>query len=207
MSTTRKWQVVARNKSTNNVRQVYRDGDGFTRRRPRDGAGINMSQGEAADCVKWGAKRGLVVFATKSPYPFLVLDTDTAWGNPNLSEKLNELGRKQMRYVWVGEFKRTAYQQWVFRMAYLKGYGNLAARCCSKYSGIHSWENCGRDSWSNHAPGNAADSSILHCGRGGSFTNLGDWGHGIRDNMRALDTCLPVPRETWHAERGNTWRA
>jgi len=86
-------------------------------------------------------------------------------------------------------------------MLYLNGRGNLAARCCSKYSGKHSWNDCGKDSWSNHASGKACDTSILHSGRGGSYTNV------CRDKEARriwinLGGGAPVRNEPWHLELG-----
>lgn len=208
MTHERKWHALARNTRNNNVLQVYRTDSGFTRERPSSDAGVHMSREEASACVEWGAKRDLAVYATTHQWPFVVLDTDTQWGRPVLSEKLNELGRRQRRYVWVGEYERTSRRQWELRKADLEGWGNTAARCCTRYWGLHSWANCGRDSQSNHRPpGSAADASILHSGRGGAYTNLGDWGHSVRDNMRNLTLCLPVTGESWHVEIGTAWRA
>ncbi len=203
------WQALGRAKN-NNVKQILRKkGGGFTKDRDAAAAGNAhlMTKAEAQDAVKWGKGHDVTVYATQSPYPFIVLDNDTSWGNKDLSEKLNALGKKQMRYIWVGEYDRTPHRQWELRMAYLNGRGNLAARCCSKYRGQHSWDNCGKDSQSNHSHGNAADASVLHSGRGGAYTNLGNWGHGIRENMRDLRLALTVPGEAWHTEIGTRWAA
>lgn len=209
----RKFVALARDTKTNKVSQLYREqGGGFTRdkgskniaktRPPR----FSKQEGEAA--IEWGKAHGLAVFVTQQKWPFLVLDDDTDWGNPDLAKRLNELGRRLGRYVWCGEFKRSAYRQWWFRDGYLRrkpGF-NLAARCCTKYSGIHSWASCGKNPQSNHASGNACDTSILRSGRGGSFVNVGAWS-GAREEMRRLGLCLPVGGENWHIERGTAWRA
>ncbi len=55
---------------------------------------------------------------------------------------------------------RTPYQAWQLRMKYLRGTGNLAARCC-RYSGAHSWSACGKTPTSNHARGKAIDCGWL----------------------------------------------
>ncbi len=50
---------------------------------------------------------------------------------------------------------------------------------------------------SNHGKGKAADCKY----RGG---NVGDT---MRDSLRAMGLCLPVPGESWHTEIGNVWNA
>lgn len=203
----RKWRVLARDTDNNNVRQVYRIvGGGFTRDEGHKDRRALMLKSEAEDAIKWAKSKGAAGYATTNKYPFIVLDSDTAWGNAELSGKLNELGRRRERYMWAGEYKRTSHRQWELRMLYLNGRGNLAARCCSKYSGKHSWKDCGKDSWSNHASGNACDVSVLKSGRGGSYVNVGK-DDQCRKIMRDLGLCLPVGGEPWHGERGNTWRA
>lgn len=204
----RSWRVLARDTETNDVKQVYRvvGTDGFTRNASNPNKRALFLKSEAQAAIEWAKKRGLAGYATTSKYPFLVLDGDTSWGNPQLSALLNELGQRRERYMWLGEYRRTSRRQWELRMAHLNGRGNLAARCCSKFSGKHSWESCGQDSWSNHANGNAADISYLHSGRGGAYTNVGN-DSKCRSIMHDLSLCLPVPNEKWHAERGNSWRA
>lgn len=212
----RKHRVLARNPDTNNVQLVYRTLDGGFTRDENEDLATNVpglyTEEEAAKAMVWGKKHGLAMYSTTSKYPFVVLDTDTEWGSPKLSAKLNELGRRRMRYMWVGEYDRTARRQWELRMAFLSGNGNLAARCCSKYTGKHKWRNCGKDSWSNHADGNAADTSYLHSGRGGPYTNVGN-DHRCRAIMHDIGLCLPVgppvspQSEPWHVEIGNSWRA
>lgn len=207
----RKHRVLARNPDNNNVQKVWRkEGGGFTRNGKKPLAGNVpglFSAAEAKQAVAWGKRKGLAMYVTTSKFPFIVLDKDTYWGNPKLAGRLDRLGELRERYVWVGEFKRTAHRQWQLRMLYLSGEGNNAARCCSKYDlEPHTWKQCGKDSWSNHADGNAADASILHSGRGGPYTNLGN-DQKSRAIMHRLDLCLPVPDEPWHAERGDTWNA
>jgi hypothetical protein len=203
----RKWRVLARDVSSNNVRQVYRlPGGGFTRNESTKDRRALMTKAEANDAIKWAKGKAAAGYATTNKYPFVVLDSDTAWGNAALSGKLNELGRRRQRYLWAGEYKRTSHRQWELRMLYLNGRGNLAARCCSRHSGKHSWAACGKDSWSNHASGNACDTSYLHSGRGGAYTNVGK-DSKCRQIMRDLGLCLPVGGEPWHVERGGTWRA
>lgn len=186
MSDHKPYHLLVRHKGSNDVRK-------------RDGR-FSRAQVEVAM-----AAPNLIVFATKSPYPFVVLDDDTAWGKPRLARAINELGFRRGRYIRAGEFKRTSHRQWVLRMAYLRGQGNLAARCCSRYIDQHPWSKCGKDSMSNHADGNAADISVLHSGRHGAYTPVGE-DKQCREIMRRLGMCLPVGQgETWHAEFGNVW--
>ena len=98
---------------------------------------------------------------------------------------------------------RTAWEAYNFRMMYLRGTGNLAARCCSKYSGIHSWSACGKNPWSNHARGRAIDCGTV---RGGQYSSIG-YSTAARASMRKHGLCLPVPGEKWHVEIGTTWRS
>lgn len=207
----RVYRCVARNRKTNNAKRVWRKAaGGFTLKASHKGlAKVKpgmFSKAEIREVEKWAKREDLALFTTKSKYPFVVLDSDTAWGNPELSKKLDELGEKRQRYLWAGEYKRTAHRQWELRMAYLEGRGNLAALCCTKYSGRHSWESCGKNSQSNHAAGNACDTSYLHSGRSGSYTNVGNDAK-CRALMHDLGLCLPVGGEAWHIERGNNWRA
>ncbi len=208
MAKKRKWKVLARSRKNNKVRQVYRktNKEGFTRNKGKNTKAL-MTKSEAKAAVKWAASKNAAGFATTSKYPFLVLDNDTEWGNPKLGRKLNRLARELQRYGWCGEFKRSARRQWMFYQGWLArrpGF-NLAAPCCHK-NYPHSWGACGQTPRSNHADGNACDFSILHSGRGGSYTNVGDW-KNARKKMRRMDLCLPVPNEKWHVERGNRWRS
>lgn len=212
----RKFRVLARNTNTNNVKRVYRlkNNKGFTRDPDHPDLATNapglFHKDEAEAAEKWGKKKSpkLACFITKSKYPFLVLDSDTGWGDADLSEKLNKLGKRRERYLWCGEYLRSKHQQWEFRMAYLNGKGNLAAPCDTTYSGKHSWEQCkpAGPSQSNHATGDACDTSYLHSGRSGSYTNVGNDSE-CRKIMKDLNLCLPVGGEPWHIERGNNWRA
>lgn len=204
----RPFRVVARDKKTNDVRQVYRVGDRFTRNGKAKGRKSLFSKTEARAATKWGERNGLAVWVTKSPFPFVIRDETTGWTKPELARRINELGRRRHRYIWMGEGLRTKHQQWVFRMAMLNGTGALAARCDTTYWGKHSWEQCKNagPSQSNHATGDAADISVFQSGRSGAMTNVGNDGK-CRSIMRDLGLCLPVPGEPWHAEIGTRWCA
>lgn len=190
------------------VRRVYRrKGGGYTLVKDNSTGGRFRSIRKPL-IRQWARKHDLEVVFTRKDNPFVIYDTDTGRVNKNLEDKLNEFGRRKRRYVWVGEGKRTDYQQWKYRMAYLRGDGNLAARCCLKYwpDRVHSWANCGKQSQSNHRPGNAADGGLFMNGLGSWTTNFGQV-EGLRQIMRELECCLPVPGEDWHAEEGNYWAA
>ncbi len=66
---------------------------------------------------------------------------------------------------------RDPHTAWVLRMKYLRGQGPLAARCCTKYSGMHSWSACGKNPTSMHARGLALDCGFVKNGRYDSFMN------------------------------------
>lgn len=210
----RKFFVLGRTKKTNDVSQVFRlpKGD-FTRNeenpaiRESSGDPKLFTKAEVRDAIRWGERTGVAVFGTTSEYPFLVKASDTKWGSPDLARRMNELGRRRKRYIHVTAFLRSSRQQWKLRMLYLQGRGNLAARCCSKYDRTqHSWRECGKDSWSNHFRGNAADIGVIASGRDGARVDVGS-DSKCRKIMKALGTCLPVGGEPWHIEVGGTWRA
>lgn len=126
-------------------------------------------------------------------------NSNTRWPSKYLVRKLRRVAADIGQTVHIISGTRTPYQAWDLRMRYLRGAGNLAARCCTKYSGVHSWSACGKNPLSNHADGKAADCSV----RG---VNIGNY-PGARDAMKRNDLCLPVPGEPWHCERGTNWRA
>lgn len=180
---------------------------GFTVLAPlaKDKSG-DLSRSQVKRAVAWAKKRGWTVVRTTShPWPYVTKDPTTAWPtNKALLRKLNSVGRKLHRRVHVVSGWRTPHKCWELRMAYLRGEGNLAARCCSRYSGFHSWEDCGRDPWSNHADGNAADCGIID--RWGDYSSIGNISKA-RKQMHKVGLCLPVPGEAWHTEIGSSWAA
>jgi len=213
----RPFVCLARDRKTNEVRQVYRKkGGGFTRNEDNKQAKKldnphRFSKKEADKCVKWGNKQKpeLAVFATKQESPFIVLDSDTKWGKDSLRDKLNTLGKRRKRYIRAGEFKRSQQRQHDLRMQYLNGTGNLAAMCNScGMTGHHSWADCQKcpPSQSNHATGDACDASYYHQGRDGAYTNLGDDSR-CRDIMHDIGLGLPVSGEKWHTEITSVWNA
>lgn len=167
-----------------------------------------MNARDAAAAVKWVKKKGWKPILSRDPYPFVVRQSkDVHWPkDATLLRKLNGLGRRRKHLVMLVSGYRTDYEQWELRMKFLAGNGNLAARCCMKYwpDVIHSWDNCGKDSQSNHSKeGNgrgAADCGLITAG---GYVSLGNV-PGIERDMRDLELCLPVrnPYEPWHAQVG-----
>lgn len=183
----REFRVLVRDPKSNMVRQVFRKGRGFraSRRFRRDGD--RFTRQEARLAREWAEERGLVPFVTKSRYPFLVLDSDTKMVREPLAEKLNDLGRRSGRYLWVGEGWRTHAQQWAFWNAYV-------AR--GKRPPLVAFPGT-----SNHESGWAADLSVLLSGRGGSYVNVGRWRPSVTiRRMKKLGLGLSVPGEPWHVE-------
>lgn len=218
MAKDRPYVVLVRDRETDDVRQLYRTPDGFTRNesnpnvKKADGNPRKFWKREVERAEKWAKRKNLALFAAKgrqARWPFVVKDTDTAWANDELMNRIDKVGRRRRRYIWGGELKRTAHRQWELRMAYLNGRGNLAARCCTKYDGKHSWAACGKNPTSDHNRGEAGDISVLHSGRGGAYTNVGN-DKQARAIMRDEGLVLNVGGEPWHAVRkevDSTWRA
>ncbi len=184
------------------ARMVYRSAEGrFSYRRGKTGR-AKMTALEIEAGKKWARRRLVRSTRTVGPdqWPFLVLG-DTAWPtNKRLLRALNATGKGRRRLIRIVSGLRTPREAWVLRMRYLNGQGNLAARCCSRYSGKHSWESCGKDPWSNHADGNAADCGTL-TGIKGTYTSLAN-DKKARRLFEKLGGCFPVvsPWEPWHAE-------
>ena len=195
-------------KKNGNVHQVYRTKkNGFTISRKR-AEGFRFDDSRKKEIRAWAAKRKYVsVEFTTKENPFVVYDTITSDGDeatgrvrPVLEKKLNAVGRDIKRKLFVGEGKRSAHAQWVFYMSYLNGQGNLAAPCCTKYYRTkHSWENCGKNSQSNHYTGDAADTVIMP-----SWSNIGTSREAVA-SMRRHGLGLPVGGENWHVEVSNSF--
>lgn len=187
----RRWQVLARNPADDSVRQVVRvRGGGYRRAHKRERLRrFRMTGREARRAERWATRKGLVCYRSTDRWPWLVLDSDTRHARRGLSKRLDRLARSQRRYFHVREGWRTNARQWQLWALY--GPGRAA------YPGT-----------SRHESGNAADIGVFVRGRSGATVNLGDWrGGAARRDMRVLGLCLNVPRESWHCERGTTWRA
>ena len=184
------------------ARQVYLiPGKGYSYKRGKTGR-AKMTAPQIEEGKRWAkrrAARSVRVVAPKQ-WPFLVLG-DTAWPtNKRLLRALNTTGRRRRRMVRIVSGLRTPHEAWELRMRYLDGAGNTAARCCTRYAGKHTWSQCGKDPWSNHASGNAADCGTVTAG--GTYRSLAD-DKKARRIFESLGGCFPVrsPQwEPWHAE-------
>lgn len=168
----------------------------------RDG---KLDARQAAAAVKWVKKKGNHPRLVRHGFPFLQKDEGVVFpGDRALLVKLNRIGRDLKRIVFIKSGYRNHYQQWVLRMRYLRGEGNLAAPCCLKYGPVqHSWEACGKQSQSNHSyppKGRAVDCGIL---LGSGYTSIGNV-PAARKLMEKYGLCLPVqnPYEPWHVTVG-----
>lgn len=195
-------------KKNGDVHQVYRTKrGGFTLSKRRGVAGRFLPN-KKDELRHWASKNKYKIEFTRRANPFVVYDTVTSDGDEktgrvkkNLEDKLNNTGKKLKRKLFVGEGRRSAYQQWKFYMAYIAGHGNLAARCCTRYAPKtpHSWANCGKNSQSNHFTGDAADTMVMP-----SWTNIGQFSGGP-SALKANGLGLPVPGEAWHVEISNSF--
>jgi len=199
--TARKYRVVATTRFGGR-RLVYHLGEGrYSWRRGKTGkVWLTAQQSEAAK--KWVTKRlgKNVRMVGPGQYPFLELAAGARWPtNKRLLRALNKVGQVLRRSIRIISGLRTPHEAWVLRMRYLAGRGNLAARCCSRYTTAHSWAQCGKDPWSNHADGNAADCGVI--GRTGGYTSLAS-NRKARREFQRLGGHFPVvsPYEPWHAE-------
>lgn len=172
----------------------------------RDGA---LDARQAAAAVKWVKGKGWRPRLVRNKYPFIMKAEGVVLpGDDALLTKLNRIGRELRRLVVVRSGYRNNYEQWVLRMRYLRGEGNLAARCCRSFGERvqHSWAACGKASESNHSyppKGRAVDCGIL---LGSGYTSIGNV-PAARKLMAKYGLCLPVGGEAWHVEIGDTWRA
>jgi hypothetical protein len=125
-------------------------------------------------------------------YPYLVLDSDTHMVHHCLASRLNTVGRKMHRFVWIGEGLRSRARQQELWDQYI-------AR-------NKQWPLVARPGTSRHETGEAADVSLFMYGRDKPFVNIGKVARA-RSIMRDEGLCLNVPGEPWHVEIGNVWRA
>ena len=192
------------------ARQVYLiPGKGYSYKRGKTGR-AKMTAPQIEEGKRWARRRAARSTRVIGPqqWPFLVLG-DTAWPtSKRLLRALNTTGRRRRRMVKIISGLRTPHEAWALRQAwnrYQHGgpHANLAAPCCSKYgtsTTVHSWGSCGRDPWSNHADGNAADCGTVTSS--GTYRSLAD-DKKARRIFESLGGCFPVrsPQyEPWHAE-------
>lgn len=143
----------------------------------------------------------------KREYKWVALAEGARWprggAGRELCRRLNNAGRLIQRRIIITSGDRNAREAWEARMDYLRG-GNLAAQCCWLV-GFHTWEECGKSPYSNHARGRAADCVVETRHRG--WVNIGEV-RRARKAMRRRGLCLPVGSgETWHVEVGSSWRS
>lgn len=184
------------------ARQVYLiPGKGYSYKRGKTGR-AKMTAPQIEEGKRWAKRRAARSTRVIGPkqWPFVVLG-DTAWPtNKRLLRALNTTGRRRRRMIRIVSGLRTPHEAWVLRMAMLNGTGNTAAKCCLKYSGKHSWANCGKQPQSNHASGNAADCGTVTSN--GTYRSLAD-DKKARRIFESLGGCFPVrsPQwEPWHSE-------
>lgn len=174
------------------VRQVYRRrvGKGYTTH-----ILLGRSSGKIDDAKgvkKWAKEKNYRLRTANSLYPFIILDTDTRQVNEPLAKKINKLGRKMRRYIWMGEGRRThARQQQLWDEYVARNYSPPTVA---------------RPGTSNHETGNAADISLFMHGPDHEYTNVGNVSKA-RGIMRRLGLGLPVSGEPWHTEITTWWRA
>lgn len=172
----------------------------------RDG---DLDARQAAAAVKWVKGKGWKPRLVKHGFPFVMKGDDGVVlpGDKELLAKLNRIGRKLRRLIVVKSGYRNNRQQWELRQLFLKGRGNLAARCCLKYNmEQHSWEDCGKQSQSNHSyppKGRAVDCGVL---MSYGYVSIGNVDKA-RQLMREAGLCLPVPNEPWHVQTFGGWAA
>ena len=169
---------------------------------------VRLTAGEAEKAAKWAKRRPTVSWTRVSDgrFPFVSLADGARPCNDDLMKRLNQVGKGIQKRVHIVSGDRNPYEAWRLRQGWVHrrpGF-NLAARCCSKYSGGHSWSSCGKDPWSNHARGQAADCGVLDP----NYRSIG-YHAGARKWLRKLDCALVVPGEKWHVERarGRAWRS
>jgi len=219
-----KWICLARDKSNNNVVKVWRRKKGeddqgnpiykykHSVENPNPDANPKWkarfgNKSSATAAKEWSEGKGRAVYMSKDLYPFTVLGGGV-YGNEKLTKKMNKLGRLHKRYMRLGSYKRTQKQQHDLYLKYIRGTGNLAAHCNTRYNGEHSWDQCKKypPCASNHCGGNACDLSYYHSGRSGSYTNVGN-NNSFRSTMKKLGLGLPVGGEPWHTEITTIWRS
>ena len=208
MTGKRVYRVVAHTR-LGGARQVYLiPRKGYSYKRGKTGR-AKMTAPEVEQAKRWAKRRAArdVRIVGRAQWPFLVLG-DTQWPtSKRLLRALNATGQRRRRVIRIVSGMRTPREAWELRQAWNRYQhggppANLAAPCCSKYgtsTTVHSWANCGRDPWSNHADGNAADCGTVTSG--GTYRSLAD-DKKARKIFESLGGCFPVtsPYEPWHAE-------
>jgi hypothetical protein len=176
------------------IRRVFKKiGGGWTLNRALT-LSVGMTVNESASAMIWVRNQSWSrnVYERRSRYPFLVLDTDTRMVNHELAKRLNAIGRKMQRLVWIGEGLRTRARQQELWDQYVRR--NFARPLVA------------RPGTSRHETGDAADTSIFLKGRSNPYTNIGSIPEA-RSLMRRHGLACNVPGEPWHCEISTIWRA
>ena len=190
-------------KPNGNVRQVYKTASGGFTTNPKISAGKRFNLSQRRQLKGWAARKDFKLRITKSKYVFLIPNKGVSMpigkaGNA-LNRKLNNSAREAKRYMKIVSGRRTPYEAWKLRNGYLRGWSgyNLAARCCTKYWGTHSWWACGKNPTSHHARngGMAVDGGWI-TSKGG-YLSFRDWNYGYAI-MRKNGLKATVPSEAWH---------
>lgn len=116
-----------------------------------------------------------------NPYPWLVLDADTALPKPELARALNELGRRIKRPLFINEGWRTRARQEALWAQGIRQHG---------YPGVTRW--VARPGSSPHEGGNAADVQV-------AGVNLANY-PGARAIAAELGLVFRLSWEPWHVE-------
>ena len=223
----RPYRVIVRDKD-DRVRHAWRLKDypisekcKLSKDKPGDRWSKCFTKAEAKEArAKFDAKKMSTWMGTDK-YPFVRLANGT-WGDKELSKRLNELGRKRMKWVRAGSYKRPPKHsgsssancgscQHCLKMRHLDGTGALAAACSCQYSGKHSHASCDSCCSSHHCKGEACDTSIYlkGFGNGASYVNVGN-DSKARSICKEVGLVLNVGGEPWHLVRkevDSVWRA
>lgn len=186
-------RVVIENANGVCKRLYIRRGGGFTKN-PLLARRAMFTQADVNRARNWAyhERKRSKIHSVNHKYPFIILDTDTKMVKPELASKINSIGRKTKRMVWMGEGWRSRQRQTELWNAYVaRGYAPpLTAR----------------PGTSNHESGNAADVSLFLAGTDHGYVNFGN-SERVRRLMKKTGLCLPVTGEPWHVEIGTTFRA
>lgn len=184
----RKFRLVATTRF-GGVRYVWRTGKTYSWRKGKTGRHL-MDAGEAENAVKWAKRRGAKTTRVLKPgdYSHLRLDPSTRWPlDKQLLRRLNKVGQKRKRILYIKSGHRTMSEQWGFWNHYQK-YGWPKA----------AYPNANAP----HVRGVAADVGILD--RKGVYRSLGLDGKAKRlaekFGLRAW-----VSGEPWHIQRKETY--
>lgn len=221
----RPWRVIARDKD-DRVRRAWRHKDHpisekckLAKDKPGDRWSVKFTKAEAKEARGKFERKGFNVWTGKDRYPFVRLANGT-WGDKELSKRLNKLGKKRMKWVRAGSYKRPPKHsgsssgncgacQHCLHEIYLAG-GNLAAACAS-FGGSHSHSRCDGACKSHHCQGLACDTSLYRqgFGNGAAYVNVGN-DSKARSICKEIGLVLNVYSEPWHLVKVETdphWRS